>query len=115
MPLTSKLPGKASRGRRKSRQSLLSAPAAAQASARYSSLTKLAAPVSSVSAFCQAVLLKIIPHALWGIEYDVQKHNRATFLRHVDRFIKLRRFETISLHEVMQGLKVKRPLPRMPV
>lgn len=63
-------------------------------------------PVSNISAFCQAVLSSIIPNPFWGLKDDVQNHNRATFLRHVDRFIKLRRFETISLHEVMQGMKV---------
>lgn len=71
---------------------------------KYASLTELAVPVAHVSAFCQAVLSKIIPHSFWG-HADVQQHNRTTFLRNVDRFIKLRRFETISLHDVTQGIK----------
>lgn len=104
MPLADKLLGKVYRGRRKSRQPV-SAPGPGRTS--YSSLTELAAPVSSVSAFCQAALSKIIPHEFYGLG-DVQLHNRSTFLRNVDRFIKLRRFEMISLHEVMQGLKVGR-------
>jgi hypothetical protein len=71
------------------------------------SLTELAVPVSKVSAFCQAVLAKIIPHEFWGCG-DVQVHNLGTFLSKVDSFVKLRRYETLSLHEVMQGLKVSR-------
>lgn len=108
-PLTNKLSGKFPRGRRKSRQP----PSGPEPRTRsYSSLTKLAVPVSSVSAFCQAVLSKIIPHEFWGIG-DVQNQNFETFLRNVDCFIKLRRFETSSLHEVIQGMKVRvPPLPR---
>jgi telomerase reverse transcriptase len=71
-----------------------------------SSMTELATPIPQVSSFCQAVLSKIIPHEFWG-HGDVQAHNRGMLLKNVDRFIKLRRFETMSLHEVMQGLKVR--------
>lgn len=102
LPLTDKLSGKVYRGCRKPRQSL---PASGPGRTGHPSLTELAVPVSSVSAFCQAALLKIIPHEFYGLG-DVQQHNCKTFSRNVDRFIKLRRFETISLHEVMQGLKV---------
>lgn len=70
------------------------------------SLTELAVPISHVSAFCQAVLSKIIPHGFWGqADTNVQRQNRETFLRNVDRFVKLRRFESMSLHDVTQGLK----------
>lgn len=69
-------------------------------------MAELATPISQVSAFCQAVLSKIIPHEFWG-HGDVQAHNRGMLLKNVDRFVKLRRFETMSLHEVMQGLKVR--------
>lgn len=72
---------------------------------KFSSMTDLATPISQVSAFCQAVLSKIIPHEFWG-HGDVQTHNRGILLKNVDKFIRLRRFETMSLHEVMQGLKV---------
>lgn len=108
-PLTDKLSGKVCRSRRKSRQSLS---ASGPESSGYSSLTELAVPVSGVSAFCQAALSKIIPHEFYG-RGDVQHHNRRTFLRNVDRVIRLRRFETISLHEVMQGLKVGIPLDHL--
>jgi len=57
-----------------------------------------------VSAFCRAVLLRLIPSDFWGAG-DTKAHNEKIFLRNVDRFIKLRRFETLSLHDVCQGLK----------
>ncbi|KUI62081.1 Telomerase reverse transcriptase [Cytospora mali] len=98
--LTSKLSGDVPRGRKKSRQTPLVA-----GTLEYTSLTELAIPISRVSAFCQAVLTNIIPQEFWG-DGDVQAHNSETFLKKVDSFVKLRRFETISLHEVMQGLKI---------
>lgn len=70
-----------------------------------SSLVELATPSSRVSAFCQAVLRKIIPSDFWG-DGDTGHHNTTVFLRKVDHFIKLRRFETLSLHEISQDLKV---------
>lgn len=100
---TNKLPGKISRGRKKSRHSQQGTTRIEWAN-KCSSLTDLTVPVTHVSAFCQAVLSKIVPHGFWG-QADVQRHNRETFLRNVDRFVKLRRFETISLHDVTQGLK----------
>lgn len=65
-------------------------------------------PVSNVSAFCQAVLSKVIPHEFYGTG-QVQHHNRRILMKNVDRFIRLRRFETISLHEVLQGWKAGLP------
>ncbi|KAJ4421225.1 Telomerase reverse transcriptase [Gnomoniopsis sp. IMI 355080] len=102
-----KLSGKASKCRRKSRQPTLSAATdtVQTQSKSYASLIGLAESLSSVSAFCQAVLSKIIPHEFWGAG-DVREHNRANFLKKIDCFIKLRRFETISLHEVLQGFKI---------
>ncbi|KAK3356163.1 hypothetical protein B0H65DRAFT_439316 [Neurospora tetraspora] len=64
------------------------------------SLLDLATPISSISAFCQAVLSKIIPNDFWGSSSEegltggTQEHNKSVFLKHVDQFIKLRRFET---------------------
>lgn len=69
------------------------------------SIVDLATPVSQVSAFCQRVLSKIIPNEFWGVG-STQKHNKELVLRNVDRFIRLRRFENMSLHDVYQGIKV---------
>ncbi|KJZ73514.1 hypothetical protein HIM_07070 [Hirsutella minnesotensis 3608] len=68
-------------------------------------LVDLATPASCVSAFCQAVLSKLIPNEFWGSK-DATGDNKAIFLRKVDHFIRLRRFESITLHELSQGLKV---------
>lgn len=69
------------------------------------SLTDYATPASSVSAFCRAVIQKLIPQQFWGVGPDGIL-NLKLVLRHVDRFIKLRRFESLSLHEVCKGIKV---------
>lgn len=102
VPPGDKLSGKTYTGLRKSRQSHS---AQGPGNTGYTSLTDLSVPVTSVSAFCQAVLSKIIPNEFYGLG-GAQAHNRRIFLGNVDRFLKLRRFETISLHEVVQGLKV---------
>lgn len=69
------------------------------------SLTDYATPSSSVSAFCRAVIQKLIPRQFWGVGPDGIS-NFKLVLKHVDRFIKLRRFESLSLHEVCKGVKV---------
>lgn len=69
------------------------------------SLVQLATSTSQVSAFCQAVLSHIIPNEFWG-QGDTLCYNKTSFLQKVDRFIKLRRFESMTLHDVSQGLKV---------
>lgn len=69
------------------------------------SLTDFATPAPSVSAFCRAVLQKLIPLQFYG--NGVQGvSNRKRVLKNVDCFIKMRRFESLSLHEVCRGLKV---------
>ena len=64
-----------------------------------------ATPDAMVSAFCRATLANLIPHEFWG-NGEHQAHNQHVFYRNVDRFIRLRRFESLSLHEVCQGMKV---------
>lgn len=68
-------------------------------------IVDFATPVSHVSRFCQLVLSKIVPDEFWGTGPD-QKHNKEIVMRNVDRFIRLRRYETISLHDTCQGIKV---------
>ncbi|KAJ6145523.1 Telomere reverse transcriptase [Penicillium chermesinum] len=69
------------------------------------SLTDYATPASAVSAFCRSVLLKIIPLGFFGYGPE-GKSNRRIIMKHVDCFIRLRRFESLSLHEVCKGLKI---------
>ncbi|KAJ5757647.1 uncharacterized protein N7511_006341 [Penicillium nucicola] len=70
-----------------------------------SCLTDYATPTSSVSAFCRSVLQKLIPRQLFGVGPG-GAHNLRLILRNVDRFMKLRRFENLSLHEVCKGIKI---------
>jgi hypothetical protein len=69
------------------------------------SLLDYATPAANVSAFCYSVLSTLIPNDFWG-EGDTQTHNKGMFMKNVGRFITLRRFETISLHDAVQGMKV---------
>lgn len=69
------------------------------------SLIDYATPTANVSAFCCSVLSTIIPDDFWG-EGDMQVHNKGLFMKTVDRFIHVRRFETVSLHDAIQGMKV---------
>lgn len=62
-------------------------------------------PTTMVSAFCRAVLSRLLPLEFWGTG-DAQAENKQAFDKNVDRFIELRRFESLSLHEGSQGLKV---------
>ncbi|KAK6954528.1 hypothetical protein Daesc_004495 [Daldinia eschscholtzii] len=70
-----------------------------------SSIFDLATPPAKVSAFCQAVLKKIVPKGFWGSGNAAQL-NESIVLKKVDQFIFFRRFEGISLHEVMQHMKL---------
>jgi hypothetical protein len=69
-----------------------------------------ATPSSSVSAFCRAVLTKVIPNAFFGVGQG-GRDNRRLIMKQIDRFIRLSRYESLSLHEVCEGLKVGHSLP----
>jgi len=72
---------------------------------RKQNLMDYATPSANVSAFCRSILSILIPDNFWG-EGETQIHNKGLFLKVVDRFIALRRFETVSLHDAVQGMKV---------
>jgi hypothetical protein len=78
---------------------------------RQSTMMDHATPVAMVSAFCRAVLAIIIPHNCLGTG-ELQTKNKHVFFRNVDRFIGLKRFETLTLHEMTQGIKVS---PKMDI
>ncbi|OAA82106.1 Telomerase ribonucleoprotein complex - RNA-binding domain protein [Akanthomyces lecanii RCEF 1005] len=67
-------------------------------------IVDLAAPVAHVSAFLQAALSKLIPDAFFG-EGNELIHNKELLAKKMHHFISLRRFETMSLHELSQGFK----------
>ncbi|KAK4128774.1 hypothetical protein N657DRAFT_629813 [Parathielavia appendiculata] len=100
LPSSSRSSAKPAKGGKRSRPSAAPVP-----NLQYAALTELATPITSVSAFCQAVVVKVIPNEFWG-QGPTQEHNKACFLRKVHHFIHLRRFESMCLHEVMQGMKV---------
>lgn len=62
---------------------------------------------ANVSAFVRAVISRLIPHELWGTGPEGIENERL-IMRSVNRFVILRRFEGLTLHEVLQGLKVRR-------
>ncbi|KAI9697650.1 MAG: hypothetical protein M1836_004600 [Candelina mexicana] len=70
------------------------------------SLMDFASPSADVSAFCRAVVSNVFPDEFWGLN-DTGEENKRMILRNVDRFVYLRRFESLSLHEVMQSIKIK--------
>ena len=66
----------------------------------------LATPHANVSAFCCAAISKLVPNEFWGGREHGQG-NKRNVMNSVDKFIKLRRHDPMSLHEVFQGLKVR--------
>ena len=67
--------------------------------------TSLATLPSDVSLFCRVTLLKVIPKEFWGISKDGED-NKNIIMHRVDQFVHLRKFETFSLHNISQGIKV---------
>ncbi|KAK0126716.1 hypothetical protein ONS95_008298 [Cadophora gregata] len=64
-----------------------------------------ATPAAQVSAFCRAVLSHLIPSEFWG-SGESARENEKVFHQNINKFIELRRFETMSLHQATQGLKI---------
>ena len=63
--------------------------------------TDLACPTAHVSAFCRAVVSKVIPRGFWGDDT-----NKSIIMHNIDQFVNLRKFETLTLHQVTQKLQV---------
>ena len=70
------------------------------------SFLAFATPPASVSAFSRAVISRVIPDDFWGLN-EVRQHNKQLMMRKLDQFINLRKFESLSLHEILQGFKVR--------
>lgn len=64
-----------------------------------------ATPTAQVSAFLRAVLIQILPGNALGVGAD-GKHNANILLGQVDQFVRMRRHESTSLHEVSQKLNL---------
>ncbi|KAL5391507.1 hypothetical protein DPSP01_001371 [Paraphaeosphaeria sporulosa] len=63
--------------------------------------TDMACPTAHVSAFCRAVLAKVIPNAFWGTE-----ENKRMIMFWIDHFVSLRRFESLTLHQVTESIQI---------
>lgn len=61
--------------------------------------------VAQVSSFCRAVVTKVFPSGFWG-HGETGKQNAHTLLSNIDSFVRLRRYETISLHDVLQKMNL---------
>lgn len=68
-------------------------------------VTDYATPATAVSAFCRAVLHRLLPPQALG-EGPGGELNYNILMRNVDSFVKMRRYENISLHSVCNGMKV---------
>ncbi|KAJ4338970.1 Telomerase reverse transcriptase [Ascochyta clinopodiicola] len=63
--------------------------------------TDMACPTANVSAFCRAIVSKVIPKRFWGDD-----NNKRTIMHYIDQFVSLRKFETLTLHQVTQKLQI---------
>lgn len=68
--------------------------------------TEFASSSGEASGFVKAAIRRVIPNEFFGSRGTSTSHNKDCVMRTVDRFVKLRRFESFSLHEALQGLKV---------
>lgn len=65
----------------------------------------LASSPAQVAAFCRAAVSKIIPPKLWG-DAESGKRNRMILSRNIDKFVQLRRYESLSMHDIMQDMVI---------
>ncbi|KAL2392193.1 Telomerase reverse transcriptase [Exophiala dermatitidis] len=71
-----------------------------------SSFLFYATPAARVSAFCRSVIARVLPKNAFGEGPDGQR-NCDTIMARVDEFIQMRRFESMTLHNVVQGIRLK--------
>ena len=62
----------------------------------------LSLSLSQVLSFLKGVLTHLVPLEIWG-----SIENRAVFFQHLRVFIDLRRWETVNMEMMVQGLKVR--------
>jgi telomerase reverse transcriptase len=64
----------------------------------------MACSTADVSAFCRAVAARVIPNGFWG-----GASNKRTIMYWIDQFVSIRRFESLTLHQVTQKIEVSIP------
>lgn len=67
--------------------------------------TSFATPHANVSAFCRQVVDRVFPKEVWGSGNDDDK-NMHVLSRNIDRFIRLRKGESLTLHDVLQDMQM---------
>nr|POE63424.1 isoform 2 of telomerase reverse transcriptase [Quercus suber] len=60
---------------------------------------------AQVAAFCRSAIFKVLPPEFMGRD-DVGVLNKSVVSRNIDKFIQLRRYESLSMHDVMQNMAV---------
>ena len=66
--------------------------------------TRYASSATEVSAFCRAIVSRVFPTELWG-SGETGHQNNKILMQNVDRFVRLRRYESMSIHDVLQPTK----------
>ncbi|PPJ57194.1 hypothetical protein CBER1_07028 [Cercospora berteroae] len=60
---------------------------------------------AEVSSFCRAAVMRVFPKDLWGTG-EAGQSNVKVLLSNVNTFVRLRRYETLSLHDVVQKMSL---------
>ncbi|GAA5910442.1 telomerase reverse transcriptase [Sporobolomyces salmoneus] len=64
-------------------------------------LAEFACSPYEVESYVQAVVRDVIPRSFWGSE-----RNRKLVFKQISQFLRMRRFESISLHSLLQGFSI---------
>ena len=64
-----------------------------------------ATSAAQVSAFCRNVTSKVFPADFWGTG-DARTHNERIIMHNIDKFVRMRRYESLTLHDIMQRVKI---------
>lgn len=64
-----------------------------------------ATPTAYVSAFCCAVIRRLLPGDALGVEAD-SEHNWSVLFAQIDHFVQMRKYESLTLHTVFQNLRI---------
>ncbi|KAL6051599.1 Telomerase reverse transcriptase, variant 3 [Balamuthia mandrillaris] len=67
----------------------------------YNDLFQYHSACKYVTAFVKAVCSYLIPFEMWG-----SQHNLSIFHQNIYRFVKSRRFESLTIEQIMQGMKL---------
>lgn len=71
------------------------------------SSAQLATSAPQVSAFCRATTSRVFPKDFWG-RGEIGSQNLRIIHRNIDLFVRLRRYESISLHDVLQDMNISK-------